>query len=141
MAFRLFSYIQESLRHFKGKRVTLTKGMHQALAYLRWMAQDLEQFPTWLYKLFPLYTTLDGYNNASSYMCGGSVLMVSTTVPRKLQPHPRAAKPTPDPARVHRKFLRAPFPEDVSVSLVSWEKTTGHVTNSELEIADRVIHY
>ena len=42
----LFSYIEEALRHIKVKRVTPTKGVHQALAHLFWLAQDLERCPT-----------------------------------------------------------------------------------------------
>lgn len=48
-----------------GKRVTLTKGVHQALADLPWLAQDLERLSTRLYKLVPLHQILDGYHDAS----------------------------------------------------------------------------
>ena len=61
----LFSYTQEACRHVKVKRLMLIKGVNQDLAYFRWLSQDLEQQPTRLYKLVPLYTTLDVYHNAS----------------------------------------------------------------------------
>ena len=38
----LFSHIQEVLLHVKGKRVTLTKTIHQALEDSRWQAQEME---------------------------------------------------------------------------------------------------
>ena len=48
-----------------GKRATMTKGVHQALADLPWLAQDLERLSTCLYKLVTLHQILDGYHDAS----------------------------------------------------------------------------
>ena len=36
----LLSHTQESLRHVKGKMVTLKKGLHAALSDFRWMEDD-----------------------------------------------------------------------------------------------------
>ena len=67
----LFSHMQESLCHMEGKRVELTRGVHQDLAYFRWFSEDLVRRPTRLYDLMTLHPTLDGYHYASGYMCGG----------------------------------------------------------------------
>ena len=72
----LFSHMQDSLRHVEGKRVALTRGIHQALAELWWLAEDLSRLPTRLYDLVPPYTIMDGYNDAPEYICVGSVLPV-----------------------------------------------------------------
>ena len=55
----LFSPMKEALIHVYGKRVALTRGIHQALADFRWLAEDLGQLTTRLYELVPLQTTLD----------------------------------------------------------------------------------
>ena len=60
--------MQESLCNAKGNRVTITKVVHQALAYFCWMVQDLEGCPTHLYKLVLLQPTLDGYHDSYGYM-------------------------------------------------------------------------
>ena len=38
----------------------MTKGVHQALEYFRWLAQDMERRPTRLYKLVPIQKTIYG---------------------------------------------------------------------------------
>ena len=63
--------MQKALCRIKFKRLNLTKGIHQALAYLLWLAQYLERHITRLYELVPLQPTLDGYHDASGYMFGG----------------------------------------------------------------------
>ena len=100
----LFIHMQEDLRHVKGNRVTLTKGIHHALADFCWMMQDLERYPTRLYKLVLLHPTLDSYHDASGYMCGGGVLPGPTTVPRTLQTQTSAVKTTLDPTGAHPIF-------------------------------------
>ena len=61
----LFSQMQEALCHVKGKRVTLYKGVHEALADFRWLAEDVSNRPTRIYELVLLRPTVDGYHNAS----------------------------------------------------------------------------
>ena len=70
----LFSHMQEALRHVNGKRVTLTRGVHEALADFKWLAKDMASRPTRLFESVPLTPTLDGYHNSSGRMCGGVVL-------------------------------------------------------------------
>ena len=66
--------MQEALRHVNGKRVTLTRGVHEALADFQWLAKDMDSRPTRLFELVPLTLTLDGYHDSSGRMCGGVVL-------------------------------------------------------------------
>ena len=73
----LFSQIQEALCHVKGKRVTLSPGVHDALDDFKWLAEDVAKWPTRMYKLVPLHPTVDSYHDASGYMCGGVVLPYS----------------------------------------------------------------
>ena len=131
----------EELHHVKGKRVSLTKEIHQSLAYFCWLVQELERLPNCLYKLVPLQPTLDGYHDTYGYMCQGVVNPGPTAVPRTLQPQPRAVKPTPDTTGAHPIVWRATLPKDVSTSLVSWKNPDSQVTNSDLELDDIVIHH
>ena len=112
--------MQESLLHIKGKRITLTKGFHQSLAYLCWLAQDLERRPTRLYELVSLLPTLDGYHDPAGYIRGEAVLLGPTEVLQNLKLHPSAAKATPDPMGAHPIIWRLQLSEAVSASLVSW---------------------
>ena len=80
-----FSQMQEDLRHVNGKRVTLTWGVHEALADFQWLAEDMASCPTRLFELVPLTPTLDGYHDSSGRMFGGVVLPGPSAVPRVLQ--------------------------------------------------------
>ena len=82
----LFSQMQEALCHVKGKRVTLSTGVHEALEDFKWLAEDVAKRPTQMYELISLRPTKDGYHNASGYMCGGVVLLGPTDIPRKIPP-------------------------------------------------------
>ena len=64
-AIGLLSQIQEALCHVKVKRVTLSKGVHEALADFRWLTEDVTNRPTRIYELVLLRPTVDGYHNAS----------------------------------------------------------------------------
>ena len=127
---RLFSQMQEALFHVKGKRVTLSNGLHEALAVLRWMAEDVSNIITPIYKLVLFRSTMDVYHDVSGYMCGGVALPGPTAKPRILLPHPSAAWPSPNPIVAHPVVWRAPFPKDVVDSLVSSTNSQGTVNNS-----------
>ena len=82
----LFSQIQEALCHVKGKRVTLSQSVHDALDDFKWLPKDVDKRPTQMNKLVPLRPTMDGYHDASGYMYGGVVLTGPTTTPQTLPP-------------------------------------------------------
>ena len=52
-AIGLFSQIHEAFCYFKGKRVTLSKSVHEALAYFCWIDENVSNLPTHIYELFP----------------------------------------------------------------------------------------
>ena len=117
--------MQESLGHLKGKTVTLSKGIHEALADFCWLAEDVANRPTRIYKLVPLRPTVDGYHDAPGYMCGGVVLPGPTTIPRIFPSQLSAARPPPNPDGAHHIVWRTPFPKDIVDYLVIWTNPNG----------------
>ena len=93
-----------------------------------------------MYELILLRLTLDGYHDATGYMCGGVVLPGPTTIPRELPPQPSAAQTPPNTKGVHPIVWCMPYPKDIVGCLVSWTNPQGKVTNSELELAGDVVH-
>ena len=89
----LFRKMLEALRHVNGKRVPLTRGVHEALSDFQWLAEDMASRPTRLFELVPLTPTLDGYHDSSGRMCGGVVLPGPSDAPRVLQNQPSATLP------------------------------------------------
>ena len=83
---------------------------------------------------------MDGYNDASGYMCGGVVLPGPTAIPQELPPQPSAARPSPNPKWEHPIVWHMPFPKYIVDSLVSWENPQETVNNSKLELAGGVVH-
>ena len=140
VAWGLFSQMQEALCHIKGKRVTLSPGVHDALDDFKWLAEDVAKQPTQMYELVPLRPTVDGYHNASGYMCRGVVLPGLTATSRTLPPQPNAVQPSPDPMGAYPIVWRMPFPKDIVESLDRWTNPQGTVNNSELELAGGVVH-
>ena len=55
--------------------------------------------------------------------------------------HPSTEKPRPEPTGACPIFWKAPFPKDVSALLVSRKKPACQVTNSDLELAGRMLHH
>ena len=106
----------------------------------KWLADDVAKRPTCMYELVPLRLTVDGYHDASGYMCEGVVLPVPTTTPRELPPQPRAARPSPKPEGAHPTVWRMHFSKDIVESLVSCTNPQGKVNNSELELAGGIVH-
>ena len=93
----LFIQMQEALCHVKGKRVTLSTGVHEALKDFKWLAEDVANRPTCMYELVPLRPIVDGYHDASRYMCGDMVLLGPTAIPWELPPQPSAVRPSQKP--------------------------------------------
>ena len=93
-----------------------------------------------IYELVPLRPTMDGYHDASGYICGGVVLPVPTSLPLILTPQLSAARTSPNPTAAHPVVRRAPFPKYVVYSLVIWKNQQGTVNNSKLEPTGAIIH-
>ena len=137
----LFSQMQDALRHVNGKQVTLTRGVHEALADFQWLADDMVSRFTRLLELVPLTPTLDGYHNSSGRMCGGVVLPGPSAVPRFLQKHPSAALPSKDKLTAHPIVWRVLYPQDVVDHLGTYKNPWGGINNSDLELARGVFQH
>ena len=118
----------------------MSKGVHEALADFCWLAEDAANHPTGIYELVPLRPTVDGYHDASSYMCGSVVLPEPTAIPRILPPQPNSARSPPNPNGAHPIVWRMPFPKYILNALVSWTNPQGTDNNSELKLVGGVIH-
>ena len=108
-AIGLLSQIQEALCHVKVKRVTLSKGVHEASADFRWLAEDVSNRPTSIYELVPLRPTVDGYHKTFSYMCGAVVFPGPMAIPWIFPPQPSATRPSPNPIAAHLVVWRGLF--------------------------------
>ena len=80
----VFRNIQEALCRLKGNRVTLTRGVHATLSEFRWLTDDLDKCPTFLYELVPISPTMDVHHDASGTLCGGFLLPSPNDMPREL---------------------------------------------------------
>ena len=134
----LFSHMQEAIRHVEVERVVLTRGVHQDLSDFRWLAEDLSRHPTRLYGLVLLQPTVDGYHEASRYICGGLVLPVPNAIPSNPQLQPSSAATSMEPSGAHPIVWRVHFPVDI---LVSWDNLKYQVTNSDLELVVRMFRH
>ena len=137
----LLSQMHEALRHIKGKRVTLTGSVHEALVDFQWLAEDLASRPTHLFELVPLIPTIDGYHDSSGRMCGGVVLPGTLAVPRFLQKQPRDALSSKDKPAAQPIAWRFLYPQDVVDRLVTYKNTGGGINNSVLELAGGVFQH
>ena len=137
----IFSHMKEYLCHIEGERVALNRGIHKVLADFPCMTEDLSKLHTRLYDIVPLQTMLDGYHDASGYMCEGEVILGPMAVPRTPQPQPRAPATSPETVGVHPIVRQAHFTTDVTSQLVSWGNLEDQVTNSDLELVGSVIHH
>ena len=133
--------MQEALFQVEGERVALTRGVLQALADFRWLAENPSKFPTSLYKISMLQPVLDFYHDASGYMCEGRVLPGTTAVPRNPQPQLITAATSPESTLAHPILCWAHFTADITAQLVFWGNPEGQVTNSDLELVVSMIHH
>ena len=137
----LFFHMQEDLRHVKGNRVTLSKGIHQYLEDFQWLVHDLERHPPRLYNVVPLQIIMDRYHGSYSDMCWGAFLPVPTLLPLALQSKPSYVKLTSDPTEARPIDWWLTFPKDISAFMVFWGNSDVQVTNSDLLLAGRVLHH
>ena len=136
----LFSQMQEALLHVNGKRVPLTRGVHEALADFQCLAEDMVSRPTCLFELVPLTPTLDGYHDSSGRMCGGVVLPGPSAFPRFLQKQHSAALPSKDKLDAHPIVWCVPYTQDIVDRLVTYKNPGGDINNSDLELTGGVFN-
>ena len=130
----LFSHMKEALCHVKDKRITLMRGIHEALEDFRWMVNDLAISPMRIYELVPLVPTVEGYHDALGTMCGGVVLPGPIAVPQVLPPQPSSARPSPNSTGAHLIVWWESFPPNLVDRLVTWSNPTSTVTNFEFQL-------
>ena len=120
--------------------MVLTRGIHQTLTDFQWIAEDLSKRPRRLYEIVSLQPTMDGYHNTSEYFCVWEVPPGPTAVPRTPQPHTSTEAIPPEPAVAHPIVWKAHFTADITAQLISWGNPEVQVTNSDLDLADSVLH-
>jgi len=125
----LFGRLQHALSSRPtAHRISLKRGVHQALDDFRWLVEDIEARPTRLAEVIPLNPIADGHHDASGAGAGGVWWPGEAAVPRgtcvPLQP----------------VLWRHEWPQWVRDSLVTAERPNGTITNSDLELAGGLLH-
>eukprot|EP00804_Cyclotella_cryptica_P016988 CCRYP_001919-RB/>CCRYP_001919-RB protein AED:0.20 eAED:0.20 QI:0/-1/0/1/-1/1/1/0/330 len=124
----MFACLQKALSLQTKNRVSLKKGVHQALEDFRWLASDLTSRPTRISELVPLLPGAEGQHDASGVGTGG-VWFPGDSIPTR-----GTLKPgTPI-------VWRLEWPQFVRDNLVSSSNPHGTISNSDLELAGGLIH-
>ena len=124
----LFGRLQHALTNRPTKhRITLRRGVRQALDDFRWLVEDLAARPTRLAEVIPLRPVVDGHHDASGAGAGG-VWWPSDQVDARRGWS--AARPI---------VWRLPWPDWVRAD-VSSDNPGGTITNSDLELAGGLLH-
>ena len=118
----LFSQMQLALSTKSKRRITLKKGVHQAVIDFKAIAADIASRPTRIAELVPVNPSLLGDHDASGQGAGGVWFPSASVTCRNTD--------TSQPI-----LWRAPWPEDIVNNLVSDDNPTGTINNSDLELA------
>eukprot|EP00804_Cyclotella_cryptica_P004092 CCRYP_019114-RB/>CCRYP_019114-RB protein AED:0.23 eAED:0.29 QI:0/0/0/1/0/0/2/0/239 len=125
----MFARLQKALSLQTKNRVSLKKGVHQALEDFRWLASDLTSRPTRISELVPLLPGAEGQHDASGAGTGG-VWFPGDSIPTRGTWKPG----TPI-------VWRLEWPQFVRDNLVSSSNPHGTISNSDdLELAGGLIH-
>ena len=124
----MFGRLQNALSLRTGGRISLKKGVHQALDDFRWIAKDLESRPTRIAEVVPLAPVAEGHHDASGAGAGGVWFPGEHAVPRT------GWKPGVP------VVWRLEWPQFVRDRLVSTSNPNGDITNSDLELAGGLLH-
>jgi hypothetical protein len=136
----LFSLLQEALRHEHAGRIRLSRGVHDTLDDLRWLADDLSHRPTRLHEIVPQPDPeLLGAQDASGEGMGGVWFPASTELLERPATSSAANSSTDDGAGP--LLWRAKFDADITRDLVSFDNPRGTITNSDLELAAAVVQH
>ena len=124
----MFGRLQNALSLKEKGRVSLKKGVHQALDDFRWLASDLSSRPTRIPELVPLSPIAEGHHDASGAGAGGVWFPGQQAVLRQ------GWKPGVP------ILWRLQWPKFITDSIVSSDNPTGAITNSDLELAGGLLH-
>ena len=123
----LFSHLQHALTHRTGTRISLKKGVHQALIDFRWLLNDIASRPTRIAELVPMLSSAEGHHDASGMGAGGVWFPSPNLQPRQgFQRQPL--------------LWRLKWPQDIIDSIVTEDNPNGTITNSDLELAGGLLH-
>ena len=123
----LFSQMQHALANKVSTRVTLSKGVHQALDDFRWLLGEVSSRPTRIAELVPLLSSAEGHHDASGAGAGGVWFPADHLVPRQ--------------GATHQPVVwRLRWPQRIADLLVTDANPGGTITNSDLELAGGLLH-
>ena len=115
-----FYHIQMALTKANRRTAYLSKDFHNDIAHWRLLCSRMKHRPTYLAEIVQRLPTDIGYTDASG-LGGGGVWL------------------NPNADGVHHVW-RLPWPADIKADLVSLDNPSGHITNSDLELAALVLH-
>jgi hypothetical protein len=135
----IFSLLQEALRQQSQGRIRLSQGVHDTLADLHWLAEDLFVRPTRLNVIVPQpEPKLLSAQDASGVGTGGLWFLASTHLLKR----PVSSAATSCTSNSTGPILwRARFDLDITNDLFSFSNPTGHVTNSDIELAASIAQH
>jgi hypothetical protein len=124
----IFSTMQNALALITGGRLALDKVVHDALEDFRWMQENISTHPTRIAKVVPFPPVAEGHHNASRPGVGGIWFPC---------PHlaPRLGFTSTQPL-----VWQHQWPDLISSLLVTADNPHGSITNSDLELAGRLLH-
>jgi len=123
----MFSHMQHALTNKLGTRVSLRKGVHQALEDFRWMLDNIASRPTRIGELVPLLSSAEGHHDASGAGAGGIWFPAPHLDHREGYEH----KPV---------VWRLQWPQHIIDRLVTDKNPQGDISNSDLELAGGLLH-
>ena len=123
----LFSALQKALQMHKGKRVSLTQDVHQALQDFRWILNNLSERPTRIAELVPLLPSALGHHDASGIGAGGVWFPAQSIQARRGHLSPPL-------------LWRYQWPRHIADRLITDKNPHGTITISDLELAGGLLH-
>ena len=124
----IFSTMQNALVLSSKNRISLHKGVHQALEDFRWMHTNIASRPTRIAELVPLLPSAIGFHDASGLGAGGVVYPTPDLSPRE---GINQGQPI---------VYQVQWPPEVTSKLITQDNPNGTITNSNLEIAGGLLH-
>lgn len=124
----IFSTMQNALSSALHGRVALSRGVHDAVADFKWMADNVAQRPTRIAELVPLLPSAVGHHDASGTGAGGVWFPAAHICPR--------GNVTPRQPIVWRHQ----WSQEITNRLITDTNRNGSLTNSDLELAGGLIH-
>ena len=123
----LFSHMQHALLQRKKGRISLRKGVHDAVADFQWILDNLDSRSTRIAEVVPLLASAVGHHDASGTGCGGVWFPADHLNPREGY----------DQAPV---LWRLKWPTFIADQLITSDNPQGSISISDLELAGGLIH-